>query len=598
MADISKITLPSGNTYDIKDATARSMIAGGITFKIVWTATDYASSSAPSSATLADIPGGYTVYYNNGASSATGTLIAGESTKGTFYLIYSKTQAGNLDTYEEVATVEDDTTTPHTYFWEKLGDTQIDLSNVVTDVTLNKSTVTTNTDTVIGSDATFTITQPTIALATAPSSDTGRVQVLIGGSNSVTDPTVTTTLSAETSTATGRQEYIQKLTKQKISASGGGASWNSKDSKTVLTGVKLTSSATTSTGAVTYVESVTGGSTSPDKAYISATASGTAVSASGDNVTALTGLGTPTTENVAKTLSTSKLTTTSITGVQSTTTSVTGVQSSTTTASKATAATSQTTLGGLTAATTSNYDYEEDILYGAYVTNETLIMGAYKKPTEQTTTQFTFADVTVPIKATSATTVPIKATSATTVATGAVAAGSTGATVATGISATAAAITSITPTTDTVLGTSSAFSVTQPTITIASGVTGDVEVVTDVSDITVTPTTKYLTVGSNGTASVIGASSTFTNTQPTLSVGSTGDVDVVTGGTTRFLAVTSSASGTGATFTPTTTYIKATASGANTAWNNKDTVTAVTGITSGTKVLTDGTSLTVTKGNA
>ena len=140
MADISKITLPSGNTYDIKDATARSMIAGGITFKIVWTATDYASSSAPSAAKKAEIPVDYTIYYNHGASFTKGTLVASETTKGTFYLIYSKTTAGSLDVYEEVVTVEDDRTTPHTFFWEKIGDTQIDLSNVVTDVTLNKVT--------------------------------------------------------------------------------------------------------------------------------------------------------------------------------------------------------------------------------------------------------------------------------------------------------------------------------------------------------------------------------------------------------------------------------------------------------------------------
>ena len=43
--------------------------------------------------------------------------------------------------------------------WEKLGDTQVDLSDVVTGVSLSKQT-----DTVIGSDATFTITQPTITL--------------------------------------------------------------------------------------------------------------------------------------------------------------------------------------------------------------------------------------------------------------------------------------------------------------------------------------------------------------------------------------------------------------------------------------------------
>jgi len=33
MAEISKITLPSGTTYDIKDATARATIAGAISIK-------------------------------------------------------------------------------------------------------------------------------------------------------------------------------------------------------------------------------------------------------------------------------------------------------------------------------------------------------------------------------------------------------------------------------------------------------------------------------------------------------------------------------------------------------------------------------------
>ena len=37
MPDISKITLPTGTTYDIKDETARQMIAGGITFRGVTT---------------------------------------------------------------------------------------------------------------------------------------------------------------------------------------------------------------------------------------------------------------------------------------------------------------------------------------------------------------------------------------------------------------------------------------------------------------------------------------------------------------------------------------------------------------------------------
>lgn len=47
MAEISQITLPSGTTYDLKDATARQAIAGGIVFRGVTTTplTDGASTN-------------------------------------------------------------------------------------------------------------------------------------------------------------------------------------------------------------------------------------------------------------------------------------------------------------------------------------------------------------------------------------------------------------------------------------------------------------------------------------------------------------------------------------------------------------------------
>jgi lipopolysaccharide export system protein LptA len=84
---------------------------------------------------------------------------------------------------------------------------------------------------------------------------------------------------------------------------------------------------------------------------------------------------------------------------------------------------------------------------------------------------------------------------------------------------------------------------------------------------------------------VLGSGSTFSVTNPTvtLSTGSTGDVTVATGGTTKYMQATAS----GAAVTPSTTYIKGTASGANTAWNSKDSVT----------VLTNNTSISVTKGS-
>ena len=148
MADISKIKLPSGNEYDIKDAVARQMISGGVSFNIVWTAADYASTTVPTTAKLATIPAGVVVYFNNGANSSTGTLAAGNETIGKFYLVYSKTQAGTLDAFDEYVTVGESTKS-----WEKIGDTLIDLSGVVTNVTLNKQT-----DTVIGSNATLSIT--------------------------------------------------------------------------------------------------------------------------------------------------------------------------------------------------------------------------------------------------------------------------------------------------------------------------------------------------------------------------------------------------------------------------------------------------------
>ena len=404
MADISKITLPSGSTYDIKDSVAREMISAGVTFIVAWNGTG--------TPTAANLPAGVV------AGGVTGTLAASAAQAGAFYLVKSSTSPTEqtLDIYDEYVVVKPDTSDSTTWFWEKIGDTQLNLADTVTGVTLNKST-----DTAIGTDATFTITQPTVTLATGATAGTGVISVATG--------------------ASGTTKYIGGT------ASGGGAAWNSKDTKTVVTGYENTTSDT-------FVKTIT-----------------------------------PTT---------SKLTTTS----------VTGVQSSTTTASKATAATSQTTVSGL-AASTSN----ADLLANCSVSDETLVIGA-KKLNTQTTTQFTFADVTV----------PIKNTSATTVATGAAAANSTGASIVTEVAAGST----------------------------ASALTG---------------------LGNASTASVIGNSATLTNTQPTISMAladtsATGKVGVITG------------------VSASTTNVKATASGANTAWNSKDSVT----------VLTSGSSLTVTKG--
>lgn len=145
MAEISKITLPSGNTYDIKDATARQMIAGGVSFIVAWN-----GSSTP---VPASIPAGVVVTYND--TEYTGTLAATAAQAGAFYLVKSSTQKGTLDVYDEYAVIKAGSTKS----WEKLGDTQLDLSDLGAlaykdNVTLNKGTG----DNVLGSDATFTTT--------------------------------------------------------------------------------------------------------------------------------------------------------------------------------------------------------------------------------------------------------------------------------------------------------------------------------------------------------------------------------------------------------------------------------------------------------
>ena len=92
MAEISKITLPSGTTYDLKDATARQMISQGITFV--------------RSTNAANTPKDVT--WDDDGTTITGTLVASASTKGYFYLVPSTNAAGH-DIWDEYVTVEQGT---------------------------------------------------------------------------------------------------------------------------------------------------------------------------------------------------------------------------------------------------------------------------------------------------------------------------------------------------------------------------------------------------------------------------------------------------------------------------------------------------------
>ena len=111
MPEISKITLPSGSTYDIKDATAREAIANIHTF-------DYLVCTNAGN-TPKD------VQWKSGATTITGTLVAASTTMYKIYLVPQDNDTG--DYYDEYITVNPSGTT---YQWEKFGSTQINIDNL------------------------------------------------------------------------------------------------------------------------------------------------------------------------------------------------------------------------------------------------------------------------------------------------------------------------------------------------------------------------------------------------------------------------------------------------------------------------------------
>lgn len=201
MADISQIQLPSGGIYDIKDSVARAGISSGGTFVIAW-----AGNTSP---TVSDIPAGVVVTHNN--TSYTGTKTASADDLKKFFLIKSSSiQDPTLsDIYDEYVVIDNgENVSPNRYTWEKIGDTQIKLTEMVTDVTLNKQT-----SSVIGVNSTFTVTQPvfkvtpnTTFVKTSPSSKKLQTTSLYGvqfGNNSTTTASKATAQDSQT-TATGQ----------------------------------------------------------------------------------------------------------------------------------------------------------------------------------------------------------------------------------------------------------------------------------------------------------------------------------------------------------------------------------------------------------
>ena len=149
MPEISKITLPSGNTYDLKDSTARSATANIHTF-------NYAVCTQAS-----DTP--YGVTWKSGGTTITGTLAASADTMYKIYLVPQDNAQG--DYYDEYITVNPSGTT---YNWEKFGSTQIDIDNLGDFACADTGSVTvTPSGTNADSSVTFTTTGHTADAITA-----------------------------------------------------------------------------------------------------------------------------------------------------------------------------------------------------------------------------------------------------------------------------------------------------------------------------------------------------------------------------------------------------------------------------------------------
>jgi len=224
MADISKITLPSGNTYDIKDAVAREMISGGVSFIVAWDGTGTPDAAA--------IPKGVV------AGGVTGTLEAADAQSGAFYLVKSSSTPSSqtLDIYDEYVVIGSDTKS-----WEKIGDTQLNLADVVTDVSLTKQT-----DVVLGENTTFTNGSSAVTFTG------GTTDVALGENTTFTSSTPTITVTPKTTYIKGSASGVA------VGANGTAAAVTGYPDATSDTFVKSVSADTTKKLVTTTVPNVTG----------------------------------------------------------------------------------------------------------------------------------------------------------------------------------------------------------------------------------------------------------------------------------------------------------------------------------------------------
>lgn len=328
MADISRITLPSGNTYEIKDAVAREMISGSVSFTVAW---DGASTPVP-----ANIPAGVNVVYNG--STYTGTKTVSGVNPGSFHLVKSGT---GTNTYDEYVVANG--------AWEKMGSQEVDLSGLgelayKDGVTLNKGAG----DVVLGEGTSFTNSSSAVSFA-AHTTD----KALGSGATFTTSVTPATTNVKATASGTavgadgtdtfvksypGATSKLATTTVPNVTSAGSASTWSFAMG--------------TGTDAETLIISGANGS-APTLGTAKTVATGS-LSSSGTGGTVMTGLGTATTGSALTGVKVTAQPTIALatgatagTGVVSV---ATGISSASTTVNQKDEVTAITALGAATAA--------------------------------------------------------------------------------------------------------------------------------------------------------------------------------------------------------------------------------------------------------
>ena len=281
MADISKITLPSGQTYDIKDATARAAIAGGVAYIGVSTTsiTDGGSQKPTINGEAITPINGNLVIYDNaefifsgdygdggawsefGDMSSLGDLAYQDSASGSFTPSGSVSQPTFTGTpVRLVGSVQ----VPYTYTFTGSATTSTGTFTPSGTVTISKGTGTANYT------PEGTVGAPTISVGTAGSTTTIK---------NPTSKTVVTSVSADTPSSTALSGQITwcdvnnetlrlyrvaqatgaSITTSNVTVKNGDAPYTASAPAVTGTGAQLTASFSGTSGSVSVSGTPSGG---------------------------------------------------------------------------------------------------------------------------------------------------------------------------------------------------------------------------------------------------------------------------------------------------------------------------------------------------